>query len=72
MGASATSKEMTERNDDRNTTRRPGDLFFFEFLDPEIAIPLANYIDGTGRFKVKPGEHMQTQSNTTARESQTR
>ena len=25
--------------------------------DPELVIPPANYIDGTNRFKTKPGEH---------------
>ena len=40
--------------------------------DPELAIPVANYIDGTGRFKVQPGEHAQTQSSTSTREPRTR
>jgi hypothetical protein len=30
--------------------------------DPEMAIPMANYVHGTGRFKNKPGEHTQTQT----------
>jgi len=40
--------------------------------DPELAIPLANYIDGTSRFKEKPGEQTHSQNNTTTRETQHR
>ena len=40
--------------------------------DPELAIPLANYIDGTSHFKEKPGEQTRSQNNTTMRETQHR
>ena len=35
--------------------------------DPELAIPLANYMDGTGHFRTKLGEHEQTQNGNTTR-----
>ena len=28
--------------------------------EPELAVPLANYINGTGHFKDKSGEHTHT------------
>lgn len=40
--------------------------------DPEMAIPLANYIDGTSRFKVKPGEQTPTQNITATQDTQHR
>ena len=40
--------------------------------DPELAIPLANYMDGTGRFRAKIGEHPQSQNGNTARENSSR
>jgi len=36
---------------------------------PDLAIPLAKYIDSTGRFKVKPGEQTPTRNSTTTRET---
>ena len=35
--------------------------------DPDLAIPISSYIDGTGRFKLITGEHAQTQSDTATR-----
>ena len=40
--------------------------------DPELAIPLANYINGTSCFKEKPGEQTLSHNNTTTRETQHR
>jgi len=40
--------------------------------DPELAIPLANYIDGTGRFRPKIGEHEQNQNGNAMRENHNR
>ena len=40
--------------------------------DPELAIPLANYMDGTSRFKTKLGEHPQSQTGNTAQENNSR
>jgi len=40
--------------------------------DPELAIPLANYMDGTGRFRTKIGEHPQSQIGNTAQENTSR
>jgi len=40
--------------------------------DPEMALPLANDVDETGRFKVKPGEQTRTQTITAARDSHPR
>ena len=37
--------------------------------NPELAIPLANYMDGTGRFRAKIGEHPHSQNGNTARET---
>ena len=37
--------------------------------DPDLALPLGNYIDGTGRFKQLLGEQTHTQSANTSRES---
>ena len=37
--------------------------------EPELAIPLANYMDGTGRFRTKIGEHEQTPNGNTTREN---
>jgi hypothetical protein len=37
--------------------------------DPDLAIPLANYIDGTERFKQLLGEQPHRQSATTSRDS---
>jgi len=40
--------------------------------DPELAIPLANYINGTSCFKEKPCEQTLSQNNTTTQETQHR
>ena len=40
--------------------------------EPELAVPLAKYIDSTGRFKVKEGEQTNTTNNNTTRESHSR
>ena len=40
--------------------------------EPELAVPLANYIDSTGRFKTNEGEQTYTSNNNTARESHNR
>ena len=37
--------------------------------DPELAIPLANYMDSTGRFKTKIGEQNQTQNGNAMRDN---
>jgi hypothetical protein len=37
--------------------------------DPDLALPLANYIDGTERFKQTLGEQQNTQNATTSRDS---
>ena len=37
--------------------------------DPDLALPLANYIDGTNRFKQPLGEQQHTQNRTTSRDS---
>jgi ribonuclease HI len=36
--------------------------------EPELAVPLAKYIDSTGRFKINEGEQSHTTNNDTARE----
>ena len=40
--------------------------------DPELAVLLANYMDGTGRFRIKLGEHEQTQICNTMQENYSR
>jgi hypothetical protein len=40
--------------------------------DPEMAIPLANYMYSTSHFRDKPGEHTITQTSNTVQESQYR
>jgi ribonuclease HI len=40
--------------------------------DPEMAIPLANYVHSTSRFRDNPGEHAVTQTLSAAQESQNR
>ena len=37
--------------------------------DPEMAVPIANYVHSTGRFRDKPSEHMQTQTIYTTQET---
>jgi len=37
--------------------------------DPELAIPLANFIDGTSHFKEKPGEQTHSHNNNTMQET---
>ena len=37
--------------------------------DPDLAIPLANYIDRTGQFKQHLGEHPHTQNSNTSQDS---
>jgi hypothetical protein len=36
--------------------------------EPKLAVPLAKYIDSTGRFKINEGEQMYTMNNNTAQE----
>ena len=38
--------------------------------DPDLALPLANYIDGTERFKQLLSEQLHRQSVTTSRDSE--
>ena len=38
--------------------------------DPDLALPLANYIDGTEKFKQFLGEQLHRQSVTTSRDSE--
>jgi len=40
--------------------------------DLELAIPLANYIESTGHFRTKIGEHVQTQNSNTMQENHIR
>ena len=40
--------------------------------NPEIAIPLANYMDSTGRFRTKTGEQPQSQMGNAAQENNSR
>ena len=40
--------------------------------NPDLAIPLAKYIDSTGRFKTKSGERTQTRNHTSTQETHNR